>query len=123
VNDDAAVARSLDIFNSLYKELNTFYVDTIDAQKSIENAINAMLDDIDPTILLYGEGWAAETPLLEESLRPIKANIAAMPGIGAFSDELRDALRGPFYDDHVGAFLAGLKGNEQSIRFGIVGAI
>jgi len=48
VNDDAAVARNLDIFNSLYKELNTFYVDTLDAQKSIENAINAMLDDIDP---------------------------------------------------------------------------
>ena len=36
---------------------------------------------------------------------------------------MRDALRGPFYDDHVGAFLAGNKGNEQSIRFGIVGAI
>ena len=48
VNDDAAVARSLDIFNTLYKELNTFYVDTIDAQKTIENAINAMLEDIDP---------------------------------------------------------------------------
>jgi len=48
VNDDTAVARSLDIFNTLYKELNTFYVDTIDAQKSIENAINAMLGDIDP---------------------------------------------------------------------------
>ena len=48
VNDDAAVARSLDIFNSLYKELNTFYVDTINAQKAIENAINAMLNEIDP---------------------------------------------------------------------------
>ena len=87
------------------------------------NAIREMLDQIDPTILLYGEGWAAETPQLEESLRPIKANCPKMPGIGAFSDELRDALRGPFYDDHVGAFLAGLPGNEQSIRFGIVGAI
>ena len=48
VNDDAAVARSLDIFNTLYKELTTFYVNTIDAQKAIENAINAMLADIDP---------------------------------------------------------------------------
>ena len=48
VNDDAAVARSLDIFNSLYRELNTFYVDTINAQTAIENAINAMLDEIDP---------------------------------------------------------------------------
>jgi len=87
------------------------------------NAIRAMLDEMDPTILLYGEGWAAETPQLDESLRPIKANCLLMPGIGAFSDEMRDALRGPFYDDHVGAFLAGLPGNEQSIRFGIAGAI
>ena len=47
-NSGAAIARNLDIFNSIYKELNTFYVDTIDAQKSIETAINAMLDDIDP---------------------------------------------------------------------------
>lgn len=47
-NSEATIVRNLDIFNSLYKELNTFYVDSIDAQKSIETAINAMLDDIDP---------------------------------------------------------------------------
>lgn len=46
--DDSAIARNLDIFNSLYKELNAFYVDTIDADKTIENAINYMLNDIDP---------------------------------------------------------------------------
>ena len=47
-NSGASIARNLDIFNTVYKELNTFYVDTIDAQKSIETAINAMLEDIDP---------------------------------------------------------------------------
>lgn len=47
-NNDADISRNLDIFTSLYKELNTYYVDTINAQKSIETAINAMLDDIDP---------------------------------------------------------------------------
>ncbi|MBR1803763.1 MAG: S41 family peptidase [Muribaculaceae bacterium] len=47
-NSEAAIVRNLDIFNALYKELNTYYVDTIDAQTSIETAINAMLDDIDP---------------------------------------------------------------------------
>ncbi len=46
--NSASVARNLDIFNNIYKELTTFYVDTIDAKKSIETAINAMLDDIDP---------------------------------------------------------------------------
>lgn len=44
----ASVSRNLDIFNGLYKELNAFYVDSIDAKKSIETAIHAMLDDIDP---------------------------------------------------------------------------
>ena len=36
---------------------------------------------------------------------------------------MRDALRGPFNDNHQGAFLAGLPGGEESIKFGIVGAI
>ncbi len=47
-NDDAAVIRNLDIFNSVYKELNTFYVDTLDAKSTINTAINSMLDNIDP---------------------------------------------------------------------------
>lgn len=42
------IARNLDIFNAIYKELQTFYVDSIDAEKSINTAINAMLNDIDP---------------------------------------------------------------------------
>ncbi|MCM1522289.1 MAG: S41 family peptidase [Muribaculaceae bacterium] len=42
------ISRNLDIFNALYKELQTFYVDSIDAEKSINTAIAAMLDDIDP---------------------------------------------------------------------------
>ncbi|HJE38894.1 MAG TPA: S41 family peptidase [Candidatus Amulumruptor caecigallinarius] len=47
-SDKAEISRNLDIFNSLYKELQTFYVDTIDASKSITTAIDAMLNDIDP---------------------------------------------------------------------------
>ena len=42
------IARNLDIFNTIYKELQTFYVDSIDAEKSINTAITAMLNDIDP---------------------------------------------------------------------------
>ncbi len=47
-NQKAEITRNLDIFNSLYKELQVFYVDSIDAEKSINTAINAMLNDIDP---------------------------------------------------------------------------
>jgi carboxyl-terminal processing protease len=42
------ISRNLDIFTSIYKNLQTNYVDTIDADKSMETAINAMLDEIDP---------------------------------------------------------------------------
>ncbi len=47
-SEKIAISRNLDIFNSLYKELQMFYVDTIDAEKSINTAISAMLNDIDP---------------------------------------------------------------------------
>lgn len=85
--------------------------------------IRKMLDEIDPSIIIYGEGWAAETPLTDEAIRPMKANVKLMPGIGAFSDELRDGLRGSCFDDKDPGFLAGKKGCEESIKFGIVGAI
>ena len=47
-SDKAAIARGLDIFASVYKNLQTNYVDTIDADKSINTAIMAMLNEIDP---------------------------------------------------------------------------
>lgn len=42
------VANNLDIFNALVKELQTFYVDSIDIEKSITTAIDAMLAGLDP---------------------------------------------------------------------------
>jgi pullulanase len=48
--------------------------------------------------------------------------MARIPGVAAFSDELRDALRGPFDDDTKSAFLGGISGSEMSLKFGIVGA-
>ncbi len=46
--DSGAVSRNLQLFNSLFKELNAYYVDTINVQKSIEGAIKGMLRDVDP---------------------------------------------------------------------------
>ena len=88
-------------------------------------AVREMMDEIDSTLLLYGEGWAAGAPLLPNEDLAMKANITALPGVGAFCDDMRDALRGPFSDDHKGAFLAGKNenGHQESIQFGIVGCI
>jgi len=87
------------------------------------NAIRKAVNDIDPTIFIYGEGWSAGSCAYPQEKLGMKANIPQMPTIAAFSDEIRDALRGPFSDDKQPAFLAGLAGHKESIKFGIAGAI
>ena len=87
------------------------------------NAIRKALDEIDPTIFIYGEGWSAGACALPNEQLGMKANIPQMPGVAAFSDDIRDALRGPFSDDTKGAFLAGIPGEEESLKAGIAGMI
>ena len=87
------------------------------------NLIRQELQKIDPSVFIYGEGWSAGKCALDEQKLATKNHIQQMPGIAAFSDELRDALRGPFSDDEQGAFLAGIAGHEESIKAGIAGMI
>jgi len=86
------------------------------------NEIRQMVDQIDPSIYIYGEGWSAGSCAYPEDQLAMKAHINKMPGIGAFSDEIRDALRGPFSDDTVTGWIGG-KDEAESIKFGIAGAI
>ena len=87
------------------------------------NAIRQAVDEIDPNIFIYGEGWSAGQCALPTEQLGMKANISRMPGIAAFCDDMRDGLRGPFSDDTKPAFLNAEAGHEESIKFGIVGAI
>ena len=47
------IAKNLDIFNSIFKELDMFYVDTIDPEKMIETGVNGMLSLTDPYTEYY----------------------------------------------------------------------
>lgn len=87
------------------------------------NDIRAAVDQIDPSIYIYGEGWSAGSCAYPTDKLAMKANTRQLNGIGAFCDDMRDALRGPFSDDHKGGFLAGMPDMEESLKFGIVGAI
>lgn len=85
--------------------------------------IRAEVNKIDPSIYIYGEGWSAGSCAYPVDKLAMKANTQQLNGIAAFSDDMRDALRGPFSDDHKGALLAGISGEEESLKFGIVGGI
>ena len=85
--------------------------------------MNAIRQAVPDDIFIYGEGWSAGSCAYPNEKLGMKAHMKQMPGIAAFSDDIRDALRGPFSDDTKPAFLAGLPGHEESIKMGIVGAI
>lgn len=97
------------------------------------NQIRQMVDQIDPTIFIYGEGWSAGACGLPNEQLGMKANMAQMPGIAAFSDEMRDALRGPFSDDTVSGWLGRINAGKpgqftgsvevESLKYGLVGGI
>ena len=87
------------------------------------NQIRKAVDKIDPSIFIYGEGWAGGECAIPYEKLAMKAHTKQMPRIAAFSDEMRDGLRGPFNNDEKGGFLAGVRGQEESIKFGIAGGI
>jgi pullulanase len=56
--------------------------------------IRKEVDKINPDILLYGEGWAADWSPMSEDKRAVKRNIKQLQGIAVFNDDMRDALKG-----------------------------
>ena len=84
--------------------------------------IRKELDKIDPSILMYGEGWTgADTPLSSEE-QALKVNTVKYGDlqIAAFSDDMRDAIKGHVFEDATPGFVNGFNGLEDVIKFGIV---
>lgn len=84
------------------------------------NAVARALREVDPTIFVYGEGWTAgPTPLPDEELA-LKKNTHRLEGVAAFSDDLRDGLKGSVFEHEEAGFVSGKSGLEESIKFGLV---
>jgi carboxyl-terminal processing protease len=61
---DFKIAKNLDIFFSLFRELNTFYVDDIDPDKVVKAGIDNMLKTLDPYTVYFPETEADEFAIL-----------------------------------------------------------
>ena len=86
------------------------------------NLISAELHKINPSILLYGEGWTAGASPLPDSVRALKKNAHLLNGIAVFSDDVRDGIKGTVFDLKDKGFASGKAGMEESVKFGIVAA-
>jgi len=86
------------------------------------NAIRHELDKIDPKLIVYGEGWTAAPSPLNEKYRAVKSNTPKLDRIAMFNDDFRDAMKGHWGDPHSLGFASGQTLNEESVKYGIVGA-
>ncbi len=84
------------------------------------NQISDTLHKIDPTIFIYGEGWAAGDSPLPEALRAVKKNASKLHQAAVFSDDIRDGIKGGWADLKEKGFVSGNTAMDESVKFGIV---
>lgn len=86
-------------------------------------AVREALNEIDPTILVYGEGWTGGESLLQSNQASLKKNTVRFEGqVGAFSDDIRDGLKGSVFGQTDKGFATGLLGQEERIKSGVIAA-
>lgn len=86
------------------------------------NEVRKALDEIDPSIIIIGEGWDLGTALPAE-LKANQKNAYKMPRVAHFNDDIRDGLKGSVFNDTDKGFVNGKKGMESRMKKGIVGGI
>ncbi|HDR8261394.1 TPA: type I pullulanase [Bacillus cereus] len=86
------------------------------------NEIRKAVNQIDPSIILHGEGWDLNTPLAAE-LKANQKNAEKMKGIAHFNDDIRDGLKGSVFEEKENGFVNGKQNMEDRIKKGITAGI
>lgn len=100
------LAKNLDIYASVIKELNQFYVDPIDPNKVVKNSIDGMLDQLDPYTVYYPEEDLDEFTTL---------TTGKYEGIGIRAAWVNKAYYITYVDENSPALQAGLQIGDQLI--------
>ena len=87
------------------------------------NAISDTLHSINPSIVIYGEGWTAGASPYPEDKRAVKKNVLKLNEVAAFSDDIRDGLKGGWSDVKAKGFVSGDQNSKMSVMFGIVASV
>ena len=86
------------------------------------NEIRAALDEIDPSIIIIGEGWDLNTPL-KADLKANQKNAEDMEGIAHFNDNIRDGLKGSVFNDLDNGFVNGKQAMVGTIFQGVLAGL
>ncbi|MGN0586931.1 MAG: type I pullulanase [Oscillospiraceae bacterium] len=84
--------------------------------KDTINEAYRRLHEINPNVILYGEGWTGgDTPLPWES-RCMKLNARSTPDVAFFSDDFRDTVKGNNFENKQRGYVNGAHGSEDFVR-------
>ena len=86
------------------------------------NEVRKSLSNIDPSILIIGEGWDMGTTLSSDK-KASQKNANKMPEISHFNDTIRDGIKGSVFEAKAKGFVNGKTHGETDIKKGIVGGI
>lgn len=98
------IAKNLDIYATVFKELNTFYVDVVDPKKATETSIEALLKSFDPYTVYYPE---------DEIDDFLQMTTGKYQGIGVILSEIDKTQRITFIEENSPAHRAGLGIGDQ----------
>ena len=99
---DFKVAKNMDVFNAIYKNLDLMYVDTLDADEVIGNGIKAMLGSLDPYTTYYPESEQ------QELKRMLTGKYAGVGALIRYNNQLQKVVIDEPYEN-MPAAEAGLK--------------
>ena len=100
------IAKNLDIYATVFKELNAYYVDEVDPKKSIETSIEALLKSFDPYTVYYPESEIDEF---------LQMTTGKYQGIGIILSDINQSHRISFIEENSPANKAGLGIGDQII--------
>lgn len=87
------------------------------------NDVRKALNEIDPSIIVIGEGWDLNTPI-DLKLKANQKNAGKMKGqVAHFNDHIRDGLKGSVWEDTDNGFVNGKDAMEGHILQGIMGGV
>ena len=88
------------------------------------NLIRAELDKIDPSIMVYGEGWTGGGTPLPDPQQALKKNVPFLHDrVAAFSDDIRDGIKGSVFNHEEPGFVNGNPRRSEDIRFGVAASV
>ncbi len=80
------------------------------------NLVRAAVDEVDPSIIIYGEGWNMGSVPTKNVKMANYTNAALTPGIAYFSDTLRDTIKGSVFDAADKGFVNGNISNYKTLN-------